>query len=393
MSETKRKVPKLRFPGFTEDWEQRKLGEIVEKEIKGKAQEAMLGSETLYLDTEYLNGGIARYVDLDEDVQEDDLIILWDGSQAGTLYHGAKGALGSTLKAYRLTYDSRFIYQQMKGQQEIIFNRYRTPNIPHVIKTFTKEFIISITSEEEAKKIADILFSFDNLITLHQRKLESLKLKKKALLQKMFTKNGEQFPELRFPGFTDAWEQRKLIDYLKVSSDKNKDNKFGKADVLSVSGEYGIVNQIEFQGRSFAGVSVANYGVVEIGDVVYTKSPLKANPYGIIKTNKLSPGIVSTLYAVYKPLENIDSDFVQVYFEHDGRMNNYMKPLVNKGAKNDMKVTDENALKGDVIFPAKEEQEHIVKCFSTLDNLITLHQRKLEHLQLQKKALLQQMFV
>ena len=187
--------------------------------------------------------------------------------------------------------------------------------------------------------------------------------------------------------------QNFVFQDLKVSSDKNKDNKFGKADVLSVSGEYGIVNQIEFQGRSFAGVSVANYGVVEIGDVVYTKSPLKANPYGIIKTNKLSPGIVSTLYAVYKPLENIDSDFVQVYFEHDGRMNNYMKPLVNKGAKNDMKVTDENALKGDVIFPAKEEQEHIVKCFSTLDNLITLHQRKLEHLQLQKKALLQQMFV
>ena len=199
-------------------------------------------------------------------------------------------------------------------------------------------------------------------------------------------------PKLRFPGFTEDWEQRKLIDYLKVSCDKNKDNKFGKADVLSVSGEYGIVNQIEFQGRSFAGVSVANYGVVEIGDVVYTKSPLKANPYGIIKTNKLTPGIVSTLYAVYKPLENIDSDFVQVYFEHDGRMNNYMKPLVNKGAKNDMKVTDENALKGDVIFPAKEEQEHIVKCFSTLDNLITLHQRKLENLKLKKKALLQKLF-
>ena len=199
-------------------------------------------------------------------------------------------------------------------------------------------------------------------------------------------------PKLRFPGFTEDWEQRKLIDYLKVSSDKNKDNKFDKVDVLSVSGEYGIVNQIEFQGRSFAGVSVANYGVVEIGDVVYTKSPLKANPYGIIKTNKLSPGIVSTLYAVYKPLENIDSDFVQVYFEYDGRMNNYMKPLVNKGAKNDMKVTDENALKGDVIFPAKEEQEQIVKCFSTLDNLITLHQRKLENLKLKKKALLQKLF-
>ena len=96
-----------------------------------------------------------------------------------------------------------------------------------------------------------------------------------------------------------SWEQRKLNEYLEVSRAKNKDEVFGKEDVLSVSGDYGIVNQIEFQGRSFAGASVAPYGVVEIGDVVYTKSPLKSNPYGIIKTNKGKPGIVSTLYAVY----------------------------------------------------------------------------------------------
>lgn len=86
-------------------------------------------------------------------------------------------------------------------------------------------------------------------------------------------------PNIRFKGFTDDWEQRKLNEYLQVSKVKNKDAAFSKEDVLSVSGDYGIVNQIEFQGRSFAGVSVAAYGVVETGDVVYTKSPLKSNPY------------------------------------------------------------------------------------------------------------------
>mgnify|MGYP000843640189 CR=1 FL=1 len=199
-------------------------------------------------------------------------------------------------------------------------------------------------------------------------------------------------PKIRFKGFTKDWEQRKLIDYLEVSSEKNRDNRFTKEDVLSVSGEYGIVNQIEFQGRSFAGASVSNYGVVENGDVVYTKSPLKSNPYGIIKTNKGIPGIVSTLYAVYKPKEITDSKFVQIYFELDSRMNSYMHPLVNKGAKNDMKVSAENALKGMVSFPKKDEQEMISLYFSTIDHLITLHQRKCEQTKNLKKYMLQKMF-
>lgn len=199
-------------------------------------------------------------------------------------------------------------------------------------------------------------------------------------------------PKIRFKGYQEEWEQRKLIDYLEVSSEKNRDNRFTKDDVLSVSGEYGIVNQIEFQGRSFAGATVSKYGVVENGDVVYTKSPLKSNPYGIIKTNKGIPGIVSTLYAVYKPKEITDSKFVQIYFELDSRMNSYMHPLVNKGAKNDMKVSAENALKGMVSFPKKDEQEMISLYFSTLDHLITLHHRKCEEMKILKKYMLQKLF-
>ena len=204
--------------------------------------------------------------------------------------------------------------------------------------------------------------------------------------------DNEKKPALRFKGFTDPWEQRKLEEYLEVSGQKNFEGIYTKEDVLSVSGDFGIVNQIEFQGRSFAGASVANYGVVETGDIVYTKSPLKSNPYGIIKANKGKNGIVSTLYAIYKPKQSANPEFVQIYFEQDARMNNYMHPLVNKGAKNDMKVSAENALKGQIVFPDIKEQRTISEFFRNLDTLITLHQRKYEKLVNIKKSMLDKMF-
>ena len=203
---------------------------------------------------------------------------------------------------------------------------------------------------------------------------------------------NNKMPAIRFSGYTEAWEQCKLNEFLSVSNLKNTEDKYNKKDVLSVSGDYGIVNQIEFQGRSFAGVSVSNYGVVETGDIVYTKSPLKLNPYGIIKTNRINNGIVSTLYAIYKTKENCDSKFIEHYFNLDSRLNKYLKPLVNKGAKNDMKVSSENALIGEVCFPHITEQKLIADFLDWLDVYITLHQRKLEKLKLTKKALLQKLF-
>ena len=206
------------------------------------------------------------------------------------------------------------------------------------------------------------------------------------------SKEKRRVPKLRFPGFTEDWEQRKLNEFLSVSNLKNTENKYNKKNVLSVSGDYGIVNQIEFQGRSFAGASVSNYGVVEKGDIVYTKSPLKLNPYGIIKTNRINNGIVSTLYAIYKTKENCDSKFIEHYFNLDSRLNQYLKPLVNKGAKNDMKVSSENALVGEICFPQITEQAMIADLLDRLDIYITLHQRKLDNLKLKKKALLQKLF-
>ncbi|MGY5436111.1 restriction endonuclease subunit S [Lactiplantibacillus argentoratensis] len=206
-------------------------------------------------------------------------------------------------------------------------------------------------------------------------------------------KNENLVPKVRFKGFSDPWEQRKLKWFLRVSKLKNIDGIFDKNSVLSVSGEFGVVNQIAFQGRSFAGKSILNYGILDHNDVVYTKSPLKSNPYGIIKTNLGKAGVVSTLYAVYAPLKTVYSPILGYYFNLDTRVNNYLRPLVNKGAKNDMKVRDEAVLEGKVCIPDSiETQKRICNLFSLIDNLIAANEDKLEQLKTLKKLMMQKIF-
>ena len=205
--------------------------------------------------------------------------------------------------------------------------------------------------------------------------------------------NGlEKRPKLCFPGFDEPWEHKELLHYLVENTDRNKQLKFGKENVLSVSGEYGIVNQIAFQGRSFAGESVADYHVVETDDIVYTKSPLKANPYGIIKVNNGVPGIVSTLYAVYHPLKTVVPRFVDFYFSNDLRLNKFLKPLVNIGAKHDMKVNNTFVLTGMVVFPPLREQQKIVDFLTILDRRIDVQRKKVEALKKYKRGVMQRIF-
>ena len=244
----------------------------------------------------------------------------------------------------------------VKWRQGVIYGQWRIHGSDFV------KIEIPVPSVEEQRKIGAYLDQLDRLITLHQREYFT------GLVSESITRTCQ---------FTTAWEQRKLSHFLEVSTEKNTDNLYTKDDVLSVSGDFGVVNQIEFQGRSFAGASVSNYGVVHTGDVVYTKSPLKANPYGIIKANKGKSGIVSVLYGVYHTRENANADFIQMYFEQDARLNNYLRPLVNKGAKNTLLIGDTNALEGEVcLAPTFDEQKAIGQFFDTLDSLITLHQRK-----------------
>jgi type I restriction enzyme, S subunit len=201
-------------------------------------------------------------------------------------------------------------------------------------------------------------------------------------------------PKLRFPEFQDAngWRVTKLNSLLFEAKHRNRSLELGPADVLSVSGEYGCVNQIEFMGRSYAGATVKDYHVVEHGDIVYTKSPLKKNPFGIIKENKGKRGIVSTLYAVYRPFPECCSTYLDHFFSVDFHLNSYLQPIVRKGAKNDMKVNNADVLKGDICVPTLPEQQKIADCLDSVDALIAAQGRKVVALRAHKKGLMQKLF-
>ena len=402
----KQNKPAIRFKGFTDAWEQRKLGDCFTERC-----ESMPDGELISVT---INDGIKKFSELGRhDNSNDDKskykkvcagdiaynsMRMWQGASGCSPYEGIvspaytvltpNSGINSKCMAYQFKLPATIHTFKINSQGITSDNwNLKFPALSEI------EIYVSPYEQEQAK-IAAYFANLDHLITLHQRKFDKLQVLKKAMLEKMFPKNGSSVPEIRFKGFTDAWEQRKLEDYLTVSAEKNTDNLYTKKDVLSVSGDFGVVNQIEFQGRSFAGASVSNYGVVHTGDVVYTKSPLKANPYGIIKANKGKPGIVSVLYGVYHTRENANADFIQMYFEQDARLNNYLRPLVNKGAKNTLLISDTDALEGEVcLAPTFDEQKAIGQFFDSLDNLITLHQRELEKLQNIKKSMLEKMFV
>ena len=389
-------APAIRFKGFSDAWEQRKLSEITDKVTEKNAGLQYVETFTnsaefgIISQRDFFDHDIAKLGSLDGYyiVKNEDFVYnprISTSAPVGPINRNKLGRTGVMSPLYTVfrphDIDTTYLEYFFKCGYWHSFMNFNGDSGARSDRFSIRDNVffqmpIPIPDIDEQRKIGELLTCLDNLITLHQRKFEKLTNVKKSMLEKMFPQNGSSYPEIRFKGFTDPWEQRKLEDYLTVSTEKNTGNIYGRSDVLSVSGDYGIVNQIEFQGRSFAGASVLNYGVVQAGDVVYTKSPLNSNPYGIIKTNKGKPGIVSTLYAVYHPKENTFSDFIQVYFEQHARMNNYMHPLVNKGAKNDMKVSAENALKGPVCFPSRVEQESISAFFSVLDDLITLHQRQ-----------------
>ena len=411
------KIPKIRFMNYNDKWDYKTLDEIsnsIEYGINAPAKDFdgihkylritdIDDASRLFLtdklsspDINFTVGDYENYK-----LQKNDLLFARTGASVGKtyLYRKTDGKVyyaGFLIRArLRDSYDGNFVFQQTltdKYKQFIEITSQRSGQ-PGVNGKEYGEWKIGMTSYHEQSAIGSLFRTLDDLLTSYKENLANYQSLKTTMLSKMFPKAGQAVPEIRLDGFKGEWEINKLNKYLTVSKQKNTQLKFDKEDVLSVSGEFGIINQIQFQGRYFAGASVEMYSIVDTGNIVYTKSPLKANPYGIIKTNYGIPGIVSTLYAVYLPNENVFPGFVERYFENDLRLNSYLKPLVNKGAKNDMKVSDENALLGAVIFPQLEEQVAISDYFTNLDKFIQSHKDKITQLEILKKKLLQNMFI
>ena len=202
--------------------------------------------------------------------------------------------------------------------------------------------------------------------------------------------SGALIPERRFPGFEGSWAYEPLSRVLREHKVKNAAGR----DVFSVSMESGIVNQIEHLGRSFAAADTSHYNVGHRFDVVYTKSPLKAFPFGIVKQSK-APGEValSPLYGVFTPKNSHLGLMIEAYFESPERAQAFLSPLCQKGAKNTLQITNATFLSGRLPLPEEEdEQEKIAQCLDSVDALIAAQGRKVEALKTHKKGLLQQLF-
>ncbi|WP_064117453.1 restriction endonuclease subunit S [Pseudomonas fluorescens] len=197
-------------------------------------------------------------------------------------------------------------------------------------------------------------------------------------------------PKLRFPGFDEPWSYDPLSKALKEHKIKNTAGR----DVFSVSMEYGIVNQIELLGRSFAAADTSNYTIGRRFDVVYTKSPLKAFPFGVVKQCKFDGEVaLSPLYGVFTPLNQHLGLMIEAYFESPNRSKDFLSPLCQKGAKNTLQITNTTFLSGRLPLPTQSaEQQKIAECLNSVDELIAVQARKVAALKYHQKGLMQQLF-
>ena len=249
-----------------------------------------------------------------------------------------------------------------------------------------KNLIIDIPCDEERTKIGNLLSTTDTLITLHQRKLEHLKLKKKSLLQKLFPKEGEVYPEFRFPGFTDPWEQRKFKSLFQKNLERN-DGQFPFNKTISIS------RMIYSESGNGANTeSLDNYKVLRVGDIAFEGHENKDFKFGRFVMNDVGNGIMSPRFTVLRPLIDMELNFWKEYINYEPIM---QKKLVYSTKKGTMmnELVIEDFLNQYVAVPSIQEQQKIGYLLKCMTDDITLHQRKLEHLQLLKKALLQQLFV
>ena len=252
------------------------------------------------------------------------------------------------------------------------------------------------TTIEEQQTIGRFFKRLDTLITLHQRKYEKLVNIKKSMLDKMFPKNGASVPEIRFKGFTDPWEQRKLGDAFERVVRKNTNNESRLP--LTISAQDGLVDQITYFNNRVASRDVSNYYLVYNGEFAYNKSTSDGYPFGAVKRlDWYEKGVLSTLYIVFalKHPEKDDSDFMTVFYDTD-RWHRGVAERAAEGARNHglLNISADDFFDIDTTMPEdKVEQEKIGRLLKKLDTLITLHQRKLEKLQNIKKSCLEKMFV
>ena len=398
-------VPKLRFPEFTDDWEQRKFGDVFEEYSEKNHEDLppltiVQGSGTIPReesgrDIKYDKSSLNNY----KLVNPGDFILHLRSFEGGLEVANSQGIVSPAYHIFRgIRTDSRFYYPFFRSHDFI--NILLKPHVYGIRdgKSIDVEGMKSIKIPypdfDEQKRVGDFFYHLDNAITLHQRKLEDLRILKKSMLQKMFPSEGNSVPEVRFPEFTAAWEQRKLGDLgsLKNGMNFSKDAMGHGYAFVNLQNIFGN-NVVEAKSLGLAEASekqLLEYSLQK-GDVLFVRSSVKLE--GVGEVALVAENLENTTYSGFiirfRDGYGLNNDFKKFVFATKKVRDQIMSQATNSANKNISQSVLENLT---FEIPSKDEQKQIGEFFSNLDNLITLHQRKCDDLQKLKKALLQQMF-
>ena len=394
------KVPAIRFAGFTDPWEQRKLGELALTYSGGtpsagnsayyggeipfiRSAEIDCDSTELSLTVAGLNNSSAKLVD-----KGMVLYAMYGATSGEVAISKIKGAINQAILAMDASdmAANRFIAYWLRRQKKSITATFLQGGQGNLSGAIIKELGIPQPSLDEQRQIGSFFSNLDDLITLHQRKYDKLVIFKKSMLEKMFPKDGEPVPEIRFAGFTDPWEQRKFSDMYEVNNERNTDCELGYDRTLSIA-------TMTFNGgNGAADDSLNSYKVIRVGDIAFEGHANKVHAYGRFVLNDAGDGLMSPRFSCLRPIVEQRYSFWKYYIPHEETM----RPILVKATKSGTMMNElvpDDLMRESILAPCLAEQEAIGDCLSQLDSLITLHQRKLELLQNIKKSLLDKMFV
>ena len=393
-------VPNLRFKEFQGEWEKTKFGDIATGFDYGmNAAAKIYDGVNKYIRITDIDEASSTYTDKDivspDGVLTDnylvnnrDILLARTGASTGKsyLYKKSDGKLyyaGFLIRANVTTHDPYFVFSQLHTHRywrwvSIMSARSGQPGIN---SQEYSSFPIYTTSIEEESKIAKLLSLLDERIATQNKIIDKLQTLIRGImveLQKQGLKNG-------------TWKKFILADVLSERSELN----INLHQVFSVSVSKGVVNQVEYLGRSFSAKDTSKYHVVHYGDIVYTKSPTGSFPYGIVKQSLNHDNVaVSPLYGVYKPKNFSTGMFLHQYFMSEVNTLNYLHPLIQKGAKNTINITNQRFLENRVAMPINTDTLLVIsQLLRSLNYKIEYQQSLLLQYQKQKQYLLRQMFI
>ena len=390
-------VPQIRFTGFTDPWEQRKLGELYQKNDERNTDG--LGSERTLSVASMTFNSAGNGAD-DSSLPNYKRLRLGDIAFEGhtnkefaygrfVLNDAGNGIMSPRFTCLRPIVEQEYSFWKYfihseKVMRPILVNSTKSGTMMNelVVEDFLKQEIL-VPSLPEQRRIGAFFDRLDSLITLHQRKYDKLCVLKKSMLDKMFPKGGSLYPEIRFAGFTDPWEQRKLGELFEEHSEKDRDD----LPALTIIQGGGTVHRDESnRNLQFDRNSLSNYKVVDTGDFIVH---LRSFEGGLEKATCC--GLVSPAYHIFRG-KNVDSDFYYLYFRSKRFIDADLKPHVY-GIRDGRSIDIEGMKTIFIPWTNLAEQRRIGAFFDHLDSLITLHQRKLELLRNIKKSMLDKMFV